>query len=92
MATFDWREFLEDLPVADALLQIQLSFQLGPAMTQTGDTTCRGSILNARKMHVFGRNEEHYAQNWVFCIQKPRREATSHGLATSTSDFEAQLN
>jgi hypothetical protein len=41
---------------------------------------------------VFGRNEERYALNCVFCIQKPRLEATSHGLATSTSDFGAQLN
>jgi hypothetical protein len=92
MAAFDWRKFLEDLSVADALLQIQLSFQWGPAMTQTGDTTCRSSILNARKKHMFGGNEEHYARNCVFCIQKPCREATSHGLATSTSGFEAQLN
>lgn len=92
MAAFDWRKPLEDSLIADALLQNQFTFQWGPAMTQTGDTTCRSSIITAHKKHVFGGSEKHYAQNCVFCIQKHRREATSHGLATSTSDFGAQLN
>lgn len=92
MAAFDWRNPLDDLPVADALMQIPFAFQWGPARTQTGDTTCRSSILNAGKKHMFGGNEKHYARNCVFCIQKPRREATIQGLATKTSIFGAQLN
>jgi hypothetical protein len=92
MAAFDWRKSLEDSLIADALLQNQFAFQWGPAMTQTGDTTCRSSIINAHKKQVFGGNGEHYAPNCVFCIQRPRREATSHGLAISMGDFGAQLN
>jgi hypothetical protein len=66
MAAFDWRKSLEDSVIV--LLQNQFAFQWGPAITQTGDTTCRSSIINAHKKHVFGGNEEHYAPNCVFCI------------------------